>query len=354
MKPIALTGDRPTGPLHLGHYVGSLRARLTLQLSHTLFIMIADGQALTDNFDDPGKVHRAVMEVLKDYIAVGLDPNVCTPFLQSHVPELTELMFYYLNLVTLPRLMRNPTVKAEMQLRGFHQANPEVDPTCQDQGVPMGFLCYPVSQAADITAFGHPQAHTIIVPVGDDQLPMIEQTNEIVRKFNRIYGENVLQEAQALLSNTPRLVGIDGQAKASKSLGNAIFLSDDAPTVKAKVFQMYTDPDHIRVSDPGKVEGNVVFAYLDAFHPDPNEVASLKAHYRRGGLGDVTLKQILVRALEDLLAPIRARRQDLREEDLRAILYHGSQRARIQAQATLDRVRKAMQLWPMPDIAAFV
>lgn len=273
-KQIILTGDRPTGPLHLGHYVGSLANRVKLQTDHTQFVMIADAQALTDNYEHPEKIHDAVFQVALDYLAVGIDPQLSTIFIQSMLPALPELTLYYLNLVTVNRLRRNPTVKTEIHQKGL------------EEHLPAGFLMYPVSQAADITAF-----KATIVPVGEDQIPMIEQTNEIVRSFNRIYKSSVLVEAQAVVPQIARLPGIDGKAKMSKSLGNALYLSDPLDVVQQKVKQMYTDADHLKVTDPGKIEGNVVFSYLDAFDPDKKTVSELKAQYQQGGLGDMTLKR---------------------------------------------------------------
>jgi tryptophanyl-tRNA synthetase len=299
MKKRILTGDRPTGKLHLGHYIGSLQNRVKLQHEFEQYIMIADVQALTDNFENPGKITENVFEVAKDYLSIGIDPEITTILIQSQIPEIAELTVYYLNLVTLGRLERNPTVKREIQQKGY------------DDSIPAGFFCYPVSQAADITIF---QAE--VVPVGDDQVPMIEQTNEIVRRFNRIYNSEVLKECKAVLSKSSRLVGIDGKAKASKSLGNAIFLSDSADEIKRKIFQMYTDPDHIKVSDPGKIEGNVVFTYLDAFHPNSEEVQELKLHYERGGLGDTTIKNILNDVLQEFLLPIREKRQTYTKDQI--------------------------------------
>lgn len=326
-KPVLLTGDRPSGCLHLGHYVGSLVSRLELQKTHQPYIMVADVQALTDNFENPSKVQAHVFDVVKDYLAVGLDPEHCSFFVQSAIPEIAELAVYYLNLVTVARLERNPTVKNEMQQKDMNTS------------VPAGFLCYPVHQAADITI-----TQADVVPVGDDQLPMIEQTNEIVRRFNRIYDTNVLKEVKPILSKTPRLVGIDGQAKASKSLGNAIFLSDTAEQVKEKVFQMFTDPDHLRVSDPGKVEGNVVFAYLDAFHPNSDEVQGLKEHYQRGGLGDMVLKRTLLEVLENLLAPIREKRNLIKDTEVEGILQQGTTVVRNKAKDVMNMVREVMFL----------
>lgn len=343
MGKIILTGDRPTGRLHVGHYVGSLRRRVELQNSgefDKIFIMIADAQALTDNFDNPDKVRNNILEVALDYLSVGLDPAKSTLFIQSQIPELTELTFYYMNLVTVSRLQRNPTVKSEIQMRNF------------EASIPVGFLCYPISQAADITAF---KATT--VPVGDDQLPMIEQTREIVRKFNSVYSE-VLVEPDALLPENAacmRLPGIDGKAKMSKSLGNCIYLADDPKEVEKKIMSMYTDPLHIQVSDPGHVEGNTVFTYLDAFckpeHferylPDYANLDELKAHYTRGGLGDVKIKRFLNKVVQEELEPIRARRAEY-EKDLEAvydILRVGCENARAVAANTLDDVKKAMKI----------
>lgn len=327
MKKIILTGDRPSGKLHLGHYIGSLASRLKLEAKFEQYIMVADVQALTDNFENPQKVNDSVFEVAKDYLAVGLDPNQSTFFIQSQVPEITELTIYFLNLVNLGRLERNPTVKAEIQQKGFEGA------------IPVGFFCYPISQAADIAIF---QAE--LVPVGDDQLPMIEQTNEIVRRFNRIYNTECLKECEAYLSHAPRLVGIDGKAKASKSLNNTIFLSDSAEEIKQKVFQMYTDPNHLKISDPGQIEGNVVFSYLDAFHSNKDEVAELKAHYQRGGLGDMTIKKLLNNSLQDFLGPIRERREKISRDYVQDILALGTKKARQKAQNTMEQVRSVMSL----------
>lgn len=324
-QPVLLTGDRPTGRLHLGHYVGSLMSRLACQHTHQTYIMIADVQALTDHFEEPEKVQHNILEVARDYMAVGLDPNACTFFVQSAIQEIAELSVYYLNLVTVARLERNPTVKSEIQQKGM------------EVSLPAGFLCYPIHQAADITV-----VRADVVPVGEDQLPIIEQTNEIVRRFNRIYNTDVLKEVQPILSRTTRLVGIDGQAKASKSLNNTIFLADSPEDIKQKIWQMYTDPHHLRVSDPGRVEGNVVFTYLDAFHADPEEVQALKDHYIRGGLGDTTIKGILNETLQALLQPIRGRRAQVNERELRNILADGTEKARQVASKTLDKVRAAM------------
>lgn len=329
-KKIILTGDRPTGKLHLGHYTGSLKNRVALQNSglYDMFVMIADQQALTDNAKDPQKIIDSVIEVTLDYLSVGLDPDKTNIFIQSQIPELAELTAYYLNLVTVARLNRNPTVKDEIKQKGF------------GEGIPAGFFVYPVSQAADITAF-----KADLVPVGNDQKPMIEQTREIVRSFNNTYGE-VLVEPEGMYPEgvEGRMPGIDGKAKMSKSLGNAIYLSDDSETVKKKVMSMYTDPNHIRVEDPGCVENNTVFTYLDAFYKDKEHLEELKAHYRRGGLGDVKLKRLLIDVLEEELAPIRARRKALEEnkEYLYEVLRKGSERAREVAAGTLKEVREAM------------
>ena len=328
-KSVILTGDRPTGPLHLGHYVGSLRERVRLQHEQKQFIIIADMQALTDNACHPEKIRSSILEVALDYLAVGLDPKVSTMFIQSLVPELSELTLYYLNIVTLARLQRNPTVKDEVNLRGF------------GGNIPAGFLCYPVSQAADITAF-----KADLVPVGSDQLPMIEQTTEIVRSFNRIYDCSVLVEPKALLSSVPRLPGTDGKGKMSKSLGNAIYLKDGADTVRDKVKKMYTDPRHLRMEDPGTVEGNPVFAYLDAFDPDKESLDAMKDHYRRGGLGDTEVKRRLVDVLLPELDKIRARRNEFEKDPalVMAMLREGSIAARAVAAQTLAEVRKAMKI----------
>lgn len=325
-KQIILTGDRPTGQLHLGHYVGSLENRVRLQETHQQFVMIADMQALTDNADNPEKVRNNVIEVALDYLAVGLDPLKTTMFIQSALPELSELTMFYLNLVTVARLQRNPTVKSEMQQKGY------------GADVPAGFLMYPVSQAADITAF-----KAGLVPVGEDQLPVIEQTNEIVRKFNSIYGD-VLVETKGVLSTHTRLAGLDGKAKMSKSLGNCIYLADDADTLKSKVFSMFTDPDHIRVEDPGKVDGNMVFAYLDVFGEDKNTIEEMKAHYQRGGLGDMKVKRYLLEVLEAKFAPIRNRRIELANDKaaIMEIIRQGSFKAKDVAAQTLAEVRKAI------------
>ena len=354
MAKIILTGDRPTGRLHLGHFVGSLRRRVELQNSgefDKIFIMIADAQALTDNADNPEKVRQNIIEVALDYLSVGLDPAQSTLFIQSQVPELCELAFYYMNLVTVQRLQRNPTVKAEIALRGFAEGAAEGD-TAQRQGIPVGFFTYPISQASDITAF---KATT--VPVGEDQEPMIEQTREIVHKFNAVYGETLVEPEILLPDNAAclRLPGTDGKAKMSKSLNNCIYLSDTADEVKKKVMGMYTDPDHLRVEDPGKVEGNTVFTYLDAFSrpehfqkylPEYPSLDELKAHYRRGGLGDVKVKRLLIAILNEMLDPIRERRHyyEARIGEVYDILREGSEKARAAAAETLADVRAAMKI----------
>ena len=340
-KNIILTGDRPTGRLHLGHYVGSLKNRVAMQNEggyDKMYVMIADSQALTDNFDNPAKIRENLIEVALDYLSVGLDPEKVTIFVQSQVEELTELTFYFLNLVTLSRLERNPTVKSEIKLRGF------------ETSLPAGFLIYPVSQAADILLFD-----ANIVPVGVDQEPMLEQAREIVRSFNNIYGE-VFVEPQAVLPENEtarRMPGIDGNAKMSKSLGNAIYLADDKATVKKKVMAMYTDPDHINIDDPGKVEGNIVFTYLDVFSndshfekylPDYKNLDELKDHYKRGGLGDVKVKKFLIKVLEEELEPIRQKRA-IYEKDLDQvlnILNQGTADAREVGRAKIEAVKEAM------------
>lgn len=329
MKTVILTGDRPTGPLHLGHYVGSLKNRVELQESATQYVLIADQQALTDNADNPEKVRENVLQVALDYLAVGIDPAKTTICIQSLLPELPELTLYYLNLVTWNRLKHNPTVKQEIQQKGFGEA------------VPAGFMVYPVSQAADITAF-----KANLVPVGEDQLPMIEQTNEIVRHFNRIYKCDVLVEAKALIPKEGRLPGTDGKAKMSKSLGNCIYLSDPADALAKKVKSMYTDPGHLRVEDPGKVEGNPVFTYLDAFDADKKILEEMKAHYQRGGLGDMVVKKRLLEILEAFLSPIRKKREEFAKDpaSVMKIILQGTERARKTTSATLRDVRKAMCL----------
>jgi tryptophanyl-tRNA synthetase len=330
MNEIVLTGDRPTGKLHIGHYVGSLVTRLKMQEEYSNnLIFIADLQALTDNFDNPQKVRASTMEVALDWLAVGLTPERNIFFIQSLIPELAELTVFYMNLVSLARLQRNPTVKTEMNQKGFGAK------------VPIGFLAYPISQAADITAF-----KSTIVPVGEDQLPMIEQTNEIVRRFNNIYDCDVLVECKGLLSQTVRLPGTDGNEKMGKSLNNAIYLSDDEQTIKEKIKKMYTDPNHLRVSDPGKVEGNPVFTYLDAFDSDKETLEELKAHYRQGGLGDVMLKNRLNDIMQETLKPIRERRTEYEKDkgEVLNLLLSGSKKAREIAAKTLDEVKTAMML----------
>ena len=343
MKQIILTGDRPTGRLHVGHYVGSLKERVKLQNSGNydeIYIMIADAQALTDNAEHPEKVRQNIMQVALDYLACGLDPEKSTIFIQSMIPELTELTFYYMNLVTVSRVQRNPTVKAEIQMRNF------------EASIPVGFFCYPISQAADITAF-----RATSVPVGEDQMPMIEQCKEIVHKFNSVYGETLTEPKIVLPSNQAclRLPGIDGKAKMSKSLGNCIYLSDESEDIKTKIMSMFTDPNHIRVQDPGKVEGNPVFIYLDAFcrpeHfeeflPDYNNLDELKAHYQRGGLGDVKVKKFLNNVIQSELESIRNRRKMWEKNlpDVYDILKKGSAAARETAAKTLDDVRHSMRI----------
>ena len=326
-KNVVLTGDRPTGALHLGHYIGSIKNRIVLQDQYEdAFYMVADAQALTDNADNPDKVSSNVLEVVKDNIAAGVDPKKTTMFIQSQVPEIAELTVFFLNLVTLARLKRNPTVKSEMQQKGF------------GEDVPAGFLMYPISQAADILF-----AKATIIPVGEDQLPVIEQVNEVADKFNRLYAP-VFPKVKALTGETTRLIGIDGKAKASKSLGNAILLSDDSETVKKKVMQMFTDPNHVSIDLPGKVEGNVVFAYLDAFDENKVEVEELKAQYQKGGLGDVAIKEYLVEVIESVIAPIRDRREKISDAQAMKILKKGTKKARKEAKKTLKEVRKAMKI----------
>ena len=343
MKQIILTGDRPTGRLHVGHYVGSLKERVRLQNEgryDEIYIMIADAQALTDNAEHPEKVRKNILNVALDYLACGLDPEKCTLFIQSMVPELTELTFYYMNLVTVSRVQRNPTVKSEIQQRNF------------EASVPVGFFCYPISQAADITAF-----RATAVPVGEDQLPMLEQCREIVRSFNRVYGETLIEPEVVLPENQAclRLPGIDGKAKMSKSLGNCIYLSERPEDIKTKVMSMYTDPTHLRREDPGHTKDNPVFIYLDAFcrpeHfaeflPEYSGLDELKAHYERGGLGDVTVKKFLNHVLQTELRPIRERREawETRLPDVLEILKSGSHKARQTAAATLGDVRHAMKI----------
>ena len=344
MKNIILTGDRPTGRLHLGHYVGSLKRRVELQNSghfDEINILIADDQALTDNADNPGKIRENIINVVLDYLSVGIDPTKSTICVQSTLPALHALTFYYMNLVTTARLSRNPTVKSEIQMRGF-----------ADEGLPVGFFAYPVSQAADITAF-----HANVVPVGEDQLPMLEQTREIVEKFNRIYGETLTMPTAMIPENEMqrRLPGVDGKAKMSKSLGNCIYLSEEPEDIKKKVMSMYTDPNHLRVQDPGKVEGNPVFIYLDAFSrpehfaeflPEYQNLDELKAHYQRGGLGDVKIKKFLNAVMQAELEPIRNRRKEWEQRlpEVVEILKEGSAVAEKTAAATLANVRKAMRI----------
>lgn len=327
-KKRILTGDRPTGRLHLGHYVGSLVNRVALQETYETFVLIADVQALTDHFEHPEILQQNIREVVKDYLAVGIDPEKSTILVQSLVPEIAELAVYYLNLVTVARLQRNPTVKDEMQQKGF------------EQNLPAGFLVYPVHQAADITI-----VNADLVPVGKDQLPMIEQTVEIVRRFNTLYAP-VLVEPQAKVGEFARLPGIDGQAKMSKSLGNAIYLSDDAKSVEAKVMRMYTDPTRLRATDPGHVEGNPVFVYHDAFNPDKGEVADLKERYVQGKVGDVEVKKKLAKALNDFLTPLRERRAlyDRDEKQIDDVLIEGTRRGRKVARETMRLVRDAMKI----------
>ena len=343
MKQIILTGDRPTGRLHVGHYVGSLKERVRLQNTgkfDEIYIMIADAQALTDNADNPEKVRQNILQVALDYLACGLDPNKVHIFIQSMVPQLTELSFYYMNLVTVSRLQRNPTVKSEIQMRNF------------ETSIPVGFFTYPISQAADITAFG-----ATTVPAGEDQMPMLEQCREIVHKFNAVYGETLTMPEIMLPQNAAclRLPGIDGKAKMSKSLGNCIYLSDEPEDIKKKIMSMYTDPNHLRVQDPGKVEGNPVFIYLDAFSrpehfaeflPEYQNLDELKAHYQRGGLGDVKIKKFLNAVMQAELEPIRSRRKEWEQRlpEVVEILKEGSAVAEKTAAATLANVRKAMRI----------
>ena len=342
MKNIILTGDRPTGNLHLGHYIGSLSNRVKLQNEGNydeMYVMIADAQGLTDNFDNPKKIRDYVKEVAIDYLSVGIDPKKVNIFIQSEVSELTELTFYYMNLVTVARLQRNPTVKSEINQKDFNKS------------IPVGFMCYPISQAADITAF-----KANIIPVGDDQLPMIEQANEIVRTFNRIYGETLV-EAKAILPEKEiqrRLPGLDGNNKMSKSLGNCIYLCDDSETVRKKVMSMYTDPNHIKVEDPGSVEGNMVFTYLDAFSTDDmikkysdfNTLQEMKDKYSQGGLGDVTIKKVLYNIIEEILTPIREKRKYYEDniDEVYSILKNGTDNARKKAQETLKEVKHAIMI----------
>lgn len=332
-KGILLTGDRPTGKLHIGHYIGSLKNRVKLQNSgkYDPYIMIADTQALTDNARNPEKIRNSLIQVALDYLAVGLDPNKSTIYVQSQIPALFELTAYYMDLVTVARLERNPTVKTEIKQKDFKDS------------IPVGFLNYPVSQAADITAF-----KATIIPVGDDQEPMLEQTREIVRTFNRVYNTDILVEPKGYFppKGQGRLPGLDGNAKMSKSLGNAIYLADDAKTVQKKVMSMYTDPNHIHVEDPGKIEGNTVFTYLDVFDPDKDKVAELKEEYQKGGLGDVKIKRYLNKVLEAELAPIRERREKFAQDEdaVYEMLLEGSKKANKVANETLQQVRDAIGL----------
>lgn len=343
MKQVILTGDRPTGRLHVGHYAGSLRERVKLQNSGNfdeIYIMIADAQALTDNAEHPEKVRQNIMQVALDYLSCGIDPEKSTIFIQSMVPQLTELSFYYMNLVTVSRLQRNPTVKSEIQMRNF------------EASIPVGFFCYPISQAADITAFG-----ATAVPAGEDQMPMIEQCREIVHKFNAVYGETLTEPQIILPENASccRLPGIDGKAKMSKSLGNCIYLSDEPKEIERKVMSMFTDPNHIKVSDPGRVEGNPVFLYLDAFCepedfsqflPEYSSLQELKEHYQRGGLGDIKVKRFLSQVLQSRLQPIYQRRKEWEQRlpEVYEMLYQGSMAARERAEQTLEAVRHAMKI----------
>ncbi|MFZ6744309.1 tryptophan--tRNA ligase [Undibacterium sp. JH2W] len=328
-KHLILTGDRTTGPLHLGHFVGSLRNRVKFQNQYEQYIMLADAQALTDNMENPAKVHDNVMEVALDYLAAGIDPAKSTILIQSQIPELTELTFYYLNLVTVARLERNPTIKQEIVLRNF------------ERDIPAGFFTYPVSQAADISAF-----KATLVPVGEDQIPMIEQTNEIVRRFNRLANKDILVECQALVPEIGRLPGVDGKAKMSKSLGNVINLGFTPAEIKAAVRNVYTDPLHLRVADPGHLEGNVAFIYLDAFDEDKVGLQEMKDHYVRGGLGDSIVKARLEGILQDLLKPIRERREEFAKDrgQVLQILKDGTRKAREIAAQTTDEVRAALGL----------
>ena len=350
MGKIMLTGDRPTGRLHVGHYVGSLKRRVELQNTgdfDEMFVMIADAQALTDNADNPEKVRQNIIEVALDYLACGLDPEKCTLFIQSQIPQLCELSFYYMNLVTVSRLQRNPTVKSEIQMRNF------------EASIPVGFFTYPISQAADITAF-----KANVVPVGEDQLPMLEQTKEIVRKFNSVYGDTLVEPEILLPENQAclRLPGTDGKAKMSKSLGNCIYLSEEPDEIQKKVFSMFTDPTHIKVSDPGKLEGNTVFTYLDAFCrpeyfaeflPDYANLQELKDHYTRGGLGDMKVKRFLNNVLQAELEPIRNRRKEYQKDIpyVYEILKKGSEEARKAAAETMAEVKRAMRINYFEDAA---
>lgn len=327
MKPIILTGDRPTGPLHLGHYIGSLKNRVMLQETHKQYLIIADAQAMTDNFKDPQMIRENILEVALDYLAVGIDPTLSTIFVQSMIPELFEATFYFLNLVTVARLERNPTVKSEIAQKNF------------EKNLPAGFLTYPISQAADILCF-----HADLVPVGDDQNPMIEQTNEIAQRFNHLYQKEFFKKVKALGGHYGRLPGVDGKAKMSKSLGNSIQLSEPYEQIKKKVQRMYTDPHHLHIDDPGQVEGNVVFTFLDAFDPDAEEILRLKEHYRRGGLGDGVLKQRLTQVLEEFIAPIRARRSEFAKDkgEVLRLCRKGSEEARQVVATTVTEMKSIM------------
>ncbi|WP_230389800.1 tryptophan--tRNA ligase [Vibrio nitrifigilis] len=329
VKTRILTGDRATGPLHLGHYVGSLKQRVELQYTHDQTVLVADMQGLTDNANDPKKVSANILNVVADYLAVGIDPELTTICLQSQLPALAELTMYYSNVVSVARLERNPTVKTEIQSKGFGRS------------IPTGFLTYPISQAADITAF-----RATCVPVGDDQLPMLEQTNEIVRKINNLAGKEILVECEAMLSNASRLPSTDGKNKMSKSMGNAINLGASEKEIRKAVKSMYTDPNHLRIEDPGQIEGNIVFTYLDAFHPDQALVASLKEHYQAGGLGDGQTKKVLEACLLDMLSPIRQRRERYLADkgELIAVLRRGSEKARERTQKVLFDVRDVFGL----------
>jgi tryptophanyl-tRNA synthetase len=333
-KPIVLTGDRPTGALHLGHYIGTLKSRVALQRTHRQYVLIADAQGLTDNASDPGRIRRNILEVVLDYLAVGIDPTETTICVQSALPALSELTLLYLNYVTVARLERNPTIKDEIMARGF------------GRDIPAGFLCYPVAQAADITGF-----KATVVPVGDDQVPIIEQTNEIVRRICRQAGRDVLPEAKAVVPVVGRLPGLDGFAKMSKSQGNAIQLSAAPDQIRQAIRRMYTDPNHLKISDPGRVEGNVVFTYLDAFDEDTEAVEELKQHYRRGGLGDTAIKKRLEDVLQTLIAPIRERRAIFaaRPDDVLDIIRSGTATSRAVTQATLEEVRDALGLFGLRD-----
>lgn len=328
MKEIILTGDRPTGKLHLGHYIGSLKNRVELQDKYNQYILVADVQALTDNADNPQKVRNNIVELLLDYLSVGINPQKTTICIQSMIPAIAELTVFYLNLVSVARLERNPTIKQELKLRNF------------GGGIPAGFLTYPVSQAADITAFG-----ADLVPAGEDQSPMIEQTCEIVRKFNSYYGDT-LKEPKIILSKTPRLIGTDGKNKMSKSLGNTIFLSDSPDEIEKKVMKMFTDPNHLNVNDPGNTKYNPVFIYLEAFGNDKEKISAMKSHYEKGGLGDVKVKKYLNEVLQDILEPIRERRKLLEQNisEVYKMAFEGTEKAKIVTNKTLEKVKKSMKI----------